>query len=250
MPQDIKTTLRSLGLGTKEITVYLSTLKLGEATVSDISYKSSLARTTTASVLERLEQRNLVSSHRQKGKLYFWIEDPKTLEQQVEHQLEAAQLLSSELKNFYHTEGKKPSTQIYDSKVAIQNLLHKTIKEAKKGDEILTWDTSKHKNYNFIVNDEVKRKMVEEKEKKNVQTRTLVPADTAKLISSRSLNQPITIRTLPPGMDYSFSVWIIKNKVVFFSGKIPYAAVIQHPEIVQSMKQWFEFMWEISQPLN
>ncbi|PIR94196.1 hypothetical protein COT97_02600 [Candidatus Falkowbacteria bacterium CG10_big_fil_rev_8_21_14_0_10_39_11] len=243
---NLKSLLKQFGLKSQEAKVYLSNLQVGEAKISDIAYHCDLPRTTVASILERLEKQGLVTSHRQKGKQLYWIEDPQVLTSQVKAHLEITEKLSQELKNFYRTIEKKPQTEIYDSEKTIQHLIVKTLSQLRKGDEILTWDNPEAKNYQQIVHEEKHKLMLKLKREKNIQTKTLIPFGTDQYIRSFSKDQPIIIKILPEGIDATFSVWIVKDKVVFFSGKYPYATLIEHSEIVASMKNWFQFMWNIS----
>ena len=54
MPTPVKHLLQQLGLHSSEASVYLACLHLGEAGVQEIAHEAKLARTTTASVLDRM----------------------------------------------------------------------------------------------------------------------------------------------------------------------------------------------------
>jgi len=54
--------LQEIGLNANEAKIYLSILKLGEATANRIANLSEIARSTTYDILEKLKHRGLIKS--------------------------------------------------------------------------------------------------------------------------------------------------------------------------------------------
>ena len=58
---EITEDLKTLGLNQKEASIFLASLELGPATISDIARRSNIKRTTVYNLIEPLLQKNLVS---------------------------------------------------------------------------------------------------------------------------------------------------------------------------------------------
>ena len=59
--EQLKMTLQSFGLGEKETTVYIALLEIGKGTVSQISRKAGINRTTGYDILSSLANKGLVT---------------------------------------------------------------------------------------------------------------------------------------------------------------------------------------------
>jgi len=77
MIDKLKLIFIEIGLGEDEAEVYLINLKLGPATVLQISKKTNIIRATLYKILSRLESKNLVSQIEKDGRTYFVAEDPQ-----------------------------------------------------------------------------------------------------------------------------------------------------------------------------
>ena len=71
--------LKQLGLGEKEIKVYLAILKTGSLSAQDVAFKTGVKRTTVYLVLEKLRKVGLVGEIIEKNKKLFFAEKPKKL---------------------------------------------------------------------------------------------------------------------------------------------------------------------------
>lgn len=80
--------IQDLGYTVKEAQVYLATLGLGEAHVTDIAERAGLPRTTVQATLEKLSGEGLVSSYVQRRYTYWVAEHPERLFARVEQRAE------------------------------------------------------------------------------------------------------------------------------------------------------------------
>lgn len=76
---DVSSALRDLGLEEKETNVYLSLLESGLAKANEVSQHSGVERRTCYEILNRLKQKNFVSSAIKNGVQHFQATDPKKL---------------------------------------------------------------------------------------------------------------------------------------------------------------------------
>jgi len=245
----IKSSLKELGFSSNEVKVYLSLTKLGEARASDIAKKAELSRTTTISILERLVEENLITTHKYRGIIYYWIESPRIIKEVYENKVKVADGLCQFLSDLYRSEAKFPYAEVYDTRNAIRAFTEKLLLSTEKGAVIHTIDSPHMGNYQKILSEDFNLLLVELKSKRSITTKTLVPHGSFDLIESYKVeSQPIIIREMPEGISFSASVWFMGDKLVFFSSKPPFVVSIQHELIVGGMKSIFDYLWQISVP--
>ncbi|PLX26588.1 hypothetical protein C0581_04110 [Candidatus Parcubacteria bacterium] len=129
MNHQILEELQSLGLSENEARIYMSLLELGKGTVTQISKRAGLNRTTGYDILERLGLQGLVNlSISEKKKRFYIPEPPHRLRQflenkkrQAERRLVDLKGLLPELQTLYETD-LKPIIKIAEGKEAMQQL--------------------------------------------------------------------------------------------------------------------------------
>ena len=87
----IEKQLKIVGLSDNEVSIYLALLELGKGTVSEISRKATLNRTTGYDVLNRLTTKRLISISGKEPKQEYVAESPDQLERFIVEELERKQ---------------------------------------------------------------------------------------------------------------------------------------------------------------
>lgn len=245
MTTSVSTLLKNLQLTEKESTVYLASLQLGEATIQQIAHKAKLPRTTVASILHRLEELGYVTAYRSKGKFVYWIEDPEILVEQERARLGVVEQLATQLHTHYHSADKTPQAFVYDTREALTNMIVKVVEELQKGDEMLVFEAPAGKHYQAIISDELFRVLAEKKMKRGVQTRALIAATQKSFVRPWTTTYNVSLRTLPEGIGFDFSLWIFHSSLVLFSGTHTFAVRINQRHMKESMATLFEYFWNI-----
>ena len=247
MQKGIKNSLKELGFNNNEIGVYIALTQLGEAPASKIAKKADLPRTTVISILEKLEERNYLSTHRYHGKIYYWIESPKMIQENFLNKVKIAEDLDGLLTNLYHSESYFPFAKIYDTKSRIKNFIEKTLISLPRKTVIYTIDCPGAGNYSKIFSDDFRNIMVKLKNKKGIVTKTLVPHGLFKTIDKQKIkSQNIDIREMPDSIKFKASLWLINDMLILFSGKYPFIVAIRHKIITESIQSVYNCLWQIS----
>ena len=247
MSQKVQLLLKELGFSTNETKAYLALTLLGEAEASKIAKKAGLPRTTVISILNQLTDRGFISLHQHRGTNYYWIESPRNLEDHFANQAKLAQELQTSLTELYRQEATYPTAEVYDTKQRVKEFIKKTLYNLPRNTEIATIDSTNVGNYEKVLSEESGKLMLDLKKQKNIQTRTLIPYGGYKTINPMKLSsQNITVKELPEGINYGFSIWLVQNQLVIFSGKPPFIISIKHPVIVASWTSFFEYFWSLS----
>ena len=243
--------LRELGLNTGEIKVYQALAKLGEAPASQVAKSANIPRTTAISILEKLILDKLISAHKYRGKTFYWIESPQAFIDSLNIKLDLAKEMDITLRNIYKSDGVFPAVKVHDTVSGIRSFIEKIISNSKPKSIIYTIDSPNKGNYSKIYPERIETTLLNQKKKKDIHTLTLIPHGSFKDIASYKLkNQYITLKELPEVIDFGSSFWLINDKLVHFSGNPPFIVAIRHEKIVESFKQLFDFLWNISKSVK
>lgn len=249
MATNIKTLLKQLGLSDNEAKTYIALSRMGEARVQDVAHHTGLARTTTASILERLKDLGFLTVQKSRGKFLYWIEDPHILVEQEKARLDVAEQLAGRLHGMYHSSDKKPHAEIYDTKDGIRMLMTKVVQEIPRGGEVLVFESPMKKHYQSVITDEFFHAMSKRKVKKGITTKALVPVGQKEYIRKAALEHNVDVRFLPVGVAMETSFWILDKSIVMFYGAHTFAVRVQHRHTRESMKSLFDYLWEKSDRL-
>lgn len=249
MSTPVRTLLKHAGLSEAEADVYLVSLRLGEASASQIAHAAKRSRTTTASILDRLKDHGFLTTHFSHGKKIYWIEDPHILVEHGKAQIEVLEALAGRLHSEYHKSDKKPTAEVFDTKESLTHLITKVVEELDRGDEILTFESPSSQHYQAVLTDELFHALSKQKVKKGVHTKALIPEGQESFIRSDSLAHNIEVRVLPQGVLVESSFWMFGNSLVLFSGTHTFAVRINHRHMKESMTNLFQMAWDMSKPL-
>lgn len=131
--------LVQFGLDEKEAKVYLALLELGETNIQRISKKSGVKRTTVYDCIESLKEKRLISIINKKKKTYYYAEDPRKIENQLEEKRESLKQMLPELLAIANVIDKKPKIRYFEGIDGIKDVYKETLKYPNQ--EILAWIT-------------------------------------------------------------------------------------------------------------
>lgn len=124
------TIFKKLGLGDKEITVYLSLLEHGASSVRNLATLTNLNRGTAYDILKKLQEAGLVSFFHKNTKQNFVAEDPEKIlklaadrEQDFKKAEAKIKELIPELRSLQEKGGGKPTTKFYEGRAGVKFIL-------------------------------------------------------------------------------------------------------------------------------
>ena len=123
--------LKNLGLAEKEITIYLSLLELGSATVQEIAKKSEIKRTNIYNFLGSMKQTGLISELRHGKKTLIIPENPQALRQRAQENLVEIDKAIPQLMGIFNIPGNKPNVKYYEGKEGVKQAFEAILIQAK-----------------------------------------------------------------------------------------------------------------------
>lgn len=246
MKNSLVSWLNSVGLDNQRSNIYLAILNQGETTAKIIAEKVNVGRTAVYDNLRILEKKGFIRSVRQGKRQIFLPVHPNELYKIFEEKQRQLKKLLPDFLALYAEKETKPFSQVFQGQYAAREIYEDILRVEKK--EYVYFSPSE------LTLQVIDRKFIEDWIKRRV----------SKGIKSRSLriksrvipNTPIfnseneylrQIRYLHGFVDLKAAIYIYGNNIGVISTKKEDSAFIIHsPDLAFSLKQIFEFLWQIS----
>jgi HTH-type transcriptional regulator, sugar sensing transcriptional regulator len=241
----IAETLVSFGLSKKESGVYVATLALGHGTVSVISRKAGINRTTGYDILSSLAVLGLVRISGKEPKQEYIAESPDNLIAMLERRLEETELAIEKVKTFVpelktiHTVTDRPQIKFYEGIEGMKQVYEDTLTS--------TEEIRAYGNYDEVY-DVLKNyfpKYYQRRAAKGIHIRGIAPRTHLSEERQRMDEKEGRELTLVNPGKYSLSpeIDIYDNKVMIASWREKLGIIIESAEIADAMKKIFELAW-------
>ena len=232
--------LEKLGLSKNESKVYIALVKLGSASVTEISKKTNVHRVNIYDVLESLQEKGLVAAVIKVNKKIFHPANPEELKKLLikkKEEMNETEKELSELSNIFK-KGVKREVQVFKGKLGLKTVL-KDVLTSKT--EILNYGSSGmfpnfYPEYFNIweshrINNKIKMRIV-----------------TSKSVRGKIPKKKLqTIRFLDIEFKNLSSTFIYEDKIaIFMWTEDPIAILIENKELADSYKNYFKVLWKFA----
>ncbi len=246
MKNNLISWLQETGLDEQRANIYLAALNQGEATAKQLAEVVGIHRTAVYDNLRVLEAKGYVRSIREGKRQVYVPLHPKDLYNRFESQKQQLKDLLPDFLALYAEKDLRPFAQLLQGKYGAREVYEDILRLGEK-------------EYIYFSPPELTLQVVDENYMKDWVRRRV-----AKGIHSRSLrvkaktfpDAPIfnneaeylrQIRFLHGHIDLKATIYIYGNNIGVISTKTEGSAFIMHsPDLAFSLKQIFEFMWQIS----
>lgn len=237
--------LTKIDFDKKEISIYLSSLELGEAPASTIAKKANIQRELTYVVLKRLEQKGVASHTTKDYKKYYCVVNPEELVKQLEEKIYLLKKVIPDLNEIKQKISvKKPSSKSFQGVEGIKSILNLILNYYEKNPnekEILGFGPSgyfeellKYSLPHFINRRKelkVNFKAVYDESKKAIEKKKLPYSE---IRFSNQVDSP------------SFTLIFPNHVVTIMFNEEPLALLVESKEIYQSYLKHFDVLWKNS----
>lgn len=236
--------LSDAGLNETEAKIYLASLELGEASVSRIATKAGIKRTTVYLSLENLMKKGLMSALKKDGKIHYFSEDPRNLENLLEEKKQRISKIIPELLSFTNFIDKKPTIRYFEETEGIKEVLKDALNYPKKEICVMYYDAYVSDfEENFF-----SEYYIPERIKKRISVRKLL-SQSDKLSEFDKTNPKFLQKSkyLPKDV-FNIEIEIMiygDDKVSILSFEEKFAMIIESKKIHASLQSIFETMWSI-----
>jgi len=126
--------LREIGLSGSEAKIYLTLLKLGEATVAEVSQHSGLHRTNIYDSLEKLKEKGMCSYLSKENKQFFRAAEPESILNYLKEKENSVAQIIPELKKMQAIVEEKVIVEVFKGAEGLKSVLRDVL--AKKQEVI------------------------------------------------------------------------------------------------------------------
>ncbi len=248
---ELKSTLESIGFSEKEAVVYLSILAMGKGTVSQISRKASINRTTGYDILDSLLNKGLVYISGKEPKQEYIAESPEKIKDLLENRikLEKDNLNKAEkyipVLTSMHNINDRPQVKFYEGIDGLVQVYDDTLSSSET---ILAYASVEdiEPTIPFYFPEYYKKRA-----KKGIPIRAIFP-DSPEARARATLDKEEIRESLivPNSFGFHPEINIYDNKVMIASWREKLGIIIESAEIADAMKKIYELAWAESKRLN
>jgi len=237
-----KEVLIKAGLVKNEAKVYLALLKLGSASVTEISQRSGVERTLVYGVIEKLMEKGLVSSVVKINKKYFEPADPQKILDLVKEREKIIEGALPELKGLYKSVERKQEVHHFKGKEGVKTILETLLKEKAK-EWLIFGTTGKTAEILPYYLPQFHRKRIERK----IKFKAIYSEDSIKRAKEIKKMKLTEVRILPKEYMTPTHISVVGNKIgIILWSEEPLGILIENKEIANSFRSYFELLWKIA----
>lgn len=246
----IEKQLLQLGFTEKQAKIYLACLELGRGTVTELSQKTKIKRSTTFVILQELLDKGLSSSSQIGSKTVYVAEDPalilSSLEIQnieIKEKMHIAKDIISQLKALDNSSGKKPMFRYFSGKEGLKTIINEELFEKR----------SKSARSIFPV-DEVEKIFTDKELRQIGKLRKSLGYKTKTIYIAKSENLPSNKTDERIKLPYNKYKDLLKSDIYLFDNKIRFASfdkqvggfVLENADLYNTLCVLFDLAWKAS----
>jgi HTH-type transcriptional regulator, sugar sensing transcriptional regulator len=236
--EQIRETLKRIGLGHNESKIYLTLLKIGPSMAGKIAKESNIDRSACYDSLKALLKKGLISYAIEANRKKFAAASPERIKGYLEEKQELVSEILPNLRAMFKNTGEKSQVNMFKGLKGIKTVFEDILNSAK-GSENLVIDSSGQfgERMPFYMPHFIKGL-----EKNKIKVRHIVRKDkNQKLHPSKTT----TLRFFPKIVgEQTITTNIYSDKVAFILWTdVPEAVIIKNKAASEAYKSYFEILW-------
>ncbi|HLC65033.1 MAG TPA: helix-turn-helix domain-containing protein [Candidatus Nanoarchaeia archaeon] len=234
--------LKEFGLTDNEITIYLALLELGTANPAEVTQKTGFSRAYVYDALERMQEKEMVSSVLKNNKKHYTATEPKRLGELAGQRLEKIRRLIPHLESLQKVSREEIRVELHRGVYVYKTLLQDIISTLKHNGEVLIFgiddETLSQLDKHYLTNLKIyfsKLQKLSIKEK-------VIAKRSAKIIKE---SKTTAYKFLPGKVIGSTAFEVYGDKVaIFLWGSPNHLILIQSKEVASSYRNQFNILWK------
>jgi sugar-specific transcriptional regulator TrmB len=231
--------LEQFGLNKKEAQLYLTGLTLGTTSITRLANQSGLKRPTVYLILSELLKKQLFISVPKGNKIYYKVEDPEKLLQNMEQRKRQLELAAPEFKKLYSKSLTQPKVRFYEGK----DKLFKVYEEIFKAKEI--WAMFSPKRFLEVFSEKENEHFFKILIRHGGMLYDLLEntKEAKKLASYKYRSGVSKTKYLSKDFDFSTDTIVFDKKIALISFANTACVVIEDEQIADSQRQMIKYIW-------
>lgn len=231
--------LQYLGLSEKEARIYELLASTEALSAATIAKRTDIKRASVYEVLQGLEKKQLISSFKKHGHMYFYIDTPEKLILQYQTKLKLAESIVTTIRQKNKTQ--EVTLEVHKDKAGFKQLYREILLSHEK--EFLAW--SNFASFDRIIDAKEDEKWTQERVKNGTRPRLImVDNPVSQKFQKEDKKYPRETLLIKAGENFSSSLVISADTLYLFDDKPDVLAIkIQHPGFSTMIREVFETNW-------
>ena len=245
-----------LDCGEKEVQVYLDCLQFGASTVQEIAKRLGFNRVTAHDVVEKLVSKGLLAETRKGKRRLLVSESPTSISRLIEQKENELRVLRDNLQSiipllerFETTERSAPSVRFYEGVDGFKRMLEETL--AAQGEVLVFTYVSL---FSQLLDPEYLTLYFQRRADKGIHTRLIFPpCDFADRVNRKASKYKISIRLLPPELEWHSGIFSWNNCLAIksFTHKKLTCTILENKDIAYFYRNIvYELAWGQAKPMK
>jgi sugar-specific transcriptional regulator TrmB len=236
------------GLSTREASLYLASLELGESGMSALAKRANIKRSTAYLTFKTLEARGLMGSLKMRDSIHFIATKPEMFFSREERRLKELSSLLPEFKELAQTKPYKPKIVSYEGKEAFKVVAEDSLRTPGT---TLRYIGSLKELHRVVSEDYDLKHYLPRRVKLGISMKGIFFDDlldkTKKRVGQENNQQELReVKYLPSKYSHNTSTLIYDDRVIIFGGgKELVVFMIESKEIAFSERQKFDLIWDL-----
>lgn len=242
--KDIMEIVKYFGFSDKESKIYLTSLRLGEASISQLAKESGVKRTTIYDLLNNLIKKGVLMTVKRGKQTIYIPTPPRHLLKLTRRNLDKIEDQIEKLEYHHYSKFKKPSIYFLYGSNGFKQVWDMVLSKNTKEYRIIT---DGHLFDGYISQQYLIEEIIDKKVKLKINSKQLITnSSLAKNIISRDFNELRKTKLLPFDTDVTYTTIITDSFVAFISpSEDNFLFVVESSSFAHSQKEMFEAMWDI-----
>lgn len=242
--KNITDSLLSSGVTRPEASLYIASLGLGEAGMTELSKKADLKRTSAYVLFQSLEKKGFMGSFKTRHGMRYVAKDPSYILNKAKKEVETLQSIMPELEAIKDVKKKKPKITYYEGVSAYIDAVEESLKKPNITLRHIGSLSEGHKalseKYDFEY-------FMPERIKKNIFLRGIYTPEVApKFKKENDTGMLRQIKFLPNNHPIKTLTLIFEDKVIISTTKEHLVTVvIESQEIADAERSKFDLLWSV-----
>ncbi len=233
--EEIRETLKKIGLGHNESKIYLTLLRFGPSMAGRIAKEANIDRSACYDSLKALLKKGLISYAIEANRKKFAVNDPQRLKDYLKEKEELVDDILPNLSSWFSSKGEKSQVLMYKGYKGLKSVFEDILKEAKENLVIDSSGAFMQRMPYYAPH------FIRGLEKKKIKVRHIVRRKTntnpSKTTSLRYFSRNIKETTITTN--------IYNNKVAMIIwSDVPEAVVIENKGAAEAYRDYFEMLWK------
>jgi sugar-specific transcriptional regulator TrmB len=236
--EQIRETLKQIGLGHNESKIYLTLIKLGPSMAGRIAKEGNIDRSACYDSLKALVKKGLVSYAIEANRKKFAPANPNRLKEYLREKESLVEEILPNLKDMFKMKEEKSQVSMYKGLKGLKTVFDDILQEAKNSENLVIDSSGKFSDKMPFYLPHFTKGL----EKNKIKVRHIVRKDNQKRLHSSKTTE---IRYFPKIVgEQTITTNIYSDKIaIILWTDIPEAVIIKNKAATEAYKSYFEILW-------